>query len=251
MKKYFKKWYILPVVLLVGILFFFRQSSLQSKKTTEKSYAVKKQTLKNILSLSGKVEAEEKVTLQFQTSGRLYWVGVKEGEYVKKFQSIASLDQREIQKKLEKSLRDYSKERWDFEESKLVTYKDKAITDTMKRILEKNQFDLDKAVMDVELQNLTLEYTYLYTPIEGIVTKVDAPFAGVNVTPAGAQFEIVNPNTIFFSALADQTEVIQLKNGMAAEIEFDAYPQNPVTATIYNIAFTPKQGETGRCMKSN
>lgn len=245
MKKYFKIWQILIVIALIGFYFFYRQNSIQSKKAKEKKYTVKKQTLKDILSLSGKIDAEEHVTLQFQTSGKLYWVGVKEGDFVKKYQGIASLDQREVQKKLEKNLYDYSKERRDFEEDKLVTYKDKAITDTMRRVLEKNQFDLDKAVLDVELQNLTLEYTYLYTPIEGIVTKIDAPFAGVNVTPTGAQFEIVNPNTIFFSALADQTEVIKLRNGMTAEIEFDAYPETPVSAVIYSIAYTPKQGETG------
>ena len=78
---------------------------------------------------------------------------------VKAYQAIAQLDSREVQKNLEKVLRDYSAERNDFEEMWRVTYKgikdpQTALTDTVKRILEKNQWDLEKAVLDVELKHL-------------------------------------------------------------------------------------------------
>ena len=54
----------------------------------EAAYMVTKATLKNTLNLSGKIDASEKATLGFQTAGRLAWVGVKEGDYVKKGQGI-------------------------------------------------------------------------------------------------------------------------------------------------------------------
>jgi len=51
---------------------------------------VKKKDLLESVSASGKVEAEEEAVLTFQTSGRLAWVGVKEGDRVEQWQAIAS-----------------------------------------------------------------------------------------------------------------------------------------------------------------
>lgn len=55
------------------------------KKSTvvELTYKVKRQTLSESLTFSGSVDAQEKATLRFQTSGRLAWVGVTEGDVVK------------------------------------------------------------------------------------------------------------------------------------------------------------------------
>ncbi|HPA35669.1 MAG TPA: biotin/lipoyl-binding protein, partial [Chitinophagales bacterium] len=64
---------------------------------------------------------------------------VKEGDLVKKGQAIASLDQRELKKRLEKELNDYMTVRWDFEQTHedYKDYKDRyLLTDEMKRILE-------------------------------------------------------------------------------------------------------------------
>ncbi len=238
-----KRWYVF--VIIIFVIFFSYQKIAPSKTNKVKSYTIKKQTLKETLSLSGKVDADEKVTLRFQTSGRLIWVGVKEGDYVKKYQSIASLDKREVRKKLEKALRDYSKERNDFEEDKQVTYKNGALTDTIKRVLEKNQFDLDKAVLDVEIQDLANEYSNLFTPIEGLVTKVGSPYGGVNIIPTQAEFEIVNPKTVYFSGLADQTDVVKLRPDEKGEITLDAFPDKTIEGQIKSTAFTPKEGETG------
>lgn len=206
---------------------------------------VKRGNLEEKLTISGTIDAEEKATLRFQSSGRLNWVGVKEGDYVKKYQSIALLDQKEVKKKLQKELNDYLTSRWDFEQKKRDDYRDKAITDTIKRVLEKSQFDLNNAVLDVEIQNLTVELSNLWTPIEGIVTKVNTPYAGVNIIPSQAEFEIINPKTVFFSAVADQTEVTQIKEGMKGELTLDAFSESTLSGNIRNISFTPKSGETG------
>lgn len=206
---------------------------------------VKRGNLEEKLTISGTVDAEEKVTLRFQTSGRLNWIGVKEGDYVKKYQRVASLDQKEVKKKLQKEINDYLNSRWDFEQKNRDDYRDKVITDTIKRIKEKAQFDLNNAVLDVEIQNLSVELSYLSTPIEGIVTKISSPYAGVNIIPSQAEFEIINPNTVFFSAVADQTEVVQVKEGMKGELTLDAFSESTLSGSIKNVSFTPKSGETG------
>lgn len=239
-----KKFYLLLFLLiLIGFLVYQNFFTGKSSKK-EISAAVNHGTLKQTITISGVVAAEEHVTLRFQTSGRLVWVGVKEGDYVQKYQSIASLDQRELQKELEKDLNDYLTARWNLDDAKKDTYKDIIITNPIKRIIDKYQYTLNKSVLDVELQNISKEYANLWTPIEGIVTKTGSPYAGVNITPATSEFEIVNPKTVYFSATADQTEVILLTKDLSGNLVLDAYPESTISGTIKDISFIPKSGES-------
>lgn len=221
------------------------QNIWRRNEKKEETAQVERTTLEEKLTISGIIDAEEKATLRFQTGGKLTWVGVKEGDFVKKYQGIASLDQREMKKKLDKELNDYLKARGDYDQAAKDTYRDKVITDTIKRAVEKTQYDLNISVLDVEIQNLANELAYLFSPIEGIVTRVTSPYAGVNIIPAQAEFDIVNPKTVYFSASADQTEVVKLSTGKEGELTLDAYPRSTMSGTIQTIAFTPKTDETG------
>ena len=241
-------------IIFLGVIGFFIYSRISSEQPVvkgEKSYLVKRKTIKETLSLSGEINAKEKITLRFQSSGMLNWVGVKEGDYVKKYQGIASQDPKELEKSLKKYLNTYMKTRWDFETSrdtndiKNIGGLTQDAREAAVRALDKAQFDLDNAVLDVELKDIALKYAYLYTPIEGIVTKVDSPYAGVYVTATQAEFEIINPKTIYFSATADQTDVVGLKEKMTGLIILDSYPEKPVGGKIEAISFAPKVGETG------
>lgn len=254
MKLLKKRWYVILIITFIIGFIYTKVSSNSSSVTNGKkqtSYKVKRQTLKQSLSLSGTIDAEEHTILRFQSSGKLVWVGVKEGDYVKKYQGIASLDQRELQKNLQKYLNTYMKTRWDFETAR-ETEDIKNIgglSDDLRRealrTLDKAQFDLNNAVLDVELKDLAIQYSYLYTPIEGIVTRVGSQYAGVNITPSQAEFEIINPKTIYFSATADQNDVVNLKQDQTGEIVLDAYPNIILNGKINMISFVPKTGETG------
>lgn len=252
MIKFFKKrWYVIVILLIVISLFIYQINLAKSKSKKELTYKVQRQILKETLSLSGKIDATEKTVLRFQNSGMLSAVGVKEGDTVKRYQWVASLDQRELQSNLKKYLNTFLKNRWDFD----TTKEDKDIKNigglnddqrrAALRVLDKAQFDLNNAVIDVELRDLALKYANLYSPIEGLVIRVDSPYAGVNVTPSQAEIEIVNPKSVYFSASVDQNDVTHLKENQMGEISFDAYPDKKIGATVTVIGFTPKTGETG------
>ena len=240
----------MAIVIIITAIFIRNQYSTASKEKKPETYKIKKETLEKTLSLSGEVDAEEKAVLKFQTSGRLAWVGVKEGDFVEKYQTIASLDQRDLKNRLNKYLNSYAVQRNSFEETKDDNWNNQyALSDSIKneakRVLENNQYNLNNAVLDVEYQNLSVEYANLWSPIEGIVTRVDTPYAGVNITPAGAEFGVVNPKTIYLSVTAEQSDVILLNTGMEGEIIFDAYPEKTFTGKVDYISFAPKTGETG------
>ncbi len=242
-----KSFLILAILLIIGLgLFFFLRAkkTTEAKKMSKGTFVVKRGNLKEDLVLSGEIKADEDAVLRFKTSGKLSWVGVKEGDYVKKYQTIASLDTRELKKSLQKKLNSFRITRHDFDQTK-DDYDDEVVDDEIKRVLEKSQLTLDNSVIDVELQDIALKYSYLTTPIEGIVTRVESKYAGVNITPAQAEFEVVNPNTLYLSVSADQTEVSGLKTGMQGSIVFDSYPDANYKGKIAYISFAPKTGETG------
>jgi RND family efflux transporter MFP subunit len=235
------------VLLLIG--FFFYQKNASSQKKKVESTKVQRGKLEETITLSGEVKADEDVTLRFQTSGRLTWVGIKEGDYVKKYQTIASLDQRELKQSLQKDLNTYTKERLDFEQSKKdnktsETSSDSVVRDRIQALYQKNQLDLNNSVIDVELQNLALEYANLWTPIAGLVARASSPVAGVNITPSQAEFEIINPSSVYFEATADQDEVTQLFENMNGDLVLDAYPEETLGGNLNHISFLPKSGET-------
>jgi len=248
-------WFFL-IGLVVGILVWkfiiIPKQEIGGNGTKITTYTVKKDTLRETLTISGELEAEEKITLRFPFSGLTSWVGVKKGDFVKKNQVIASLDQKELRKTLEKYLNTYMDSRWDFEQTK-DEYRQPAQgywglpweqRNDIDRALQKAQFDLNNSVLDVELKDITLKYANLISPINGIVTKIDAPVAGVHVTSTQSEFEITNPDSLYFSLLPDQTEVTKLNASMSASILFDSYTEENVAGYIEIIDFTPKTGET-------
>jgi len=249
-------WFFL-IGIIIGILVWKfviipRQTNSNGSSKQQNAFTVKKDTIKETLTISGELDAEEKITLRFQSSGLISWIGVKQGDVVKKNQLIASLDQNEQKKNLEKYLNTYLDSRWDYDQTK-DEYRQPAQNywglswdqrNDVDRAFQKAQFDLNNAVLDVELKNILLKYTNLFSPIDGIITKVAAPVAGVYVTATQSEFEVINPNSLYFSLLPDQTEVTKLAASMSAEIVFDSYPDEKIMGTVENIAFTPKSGET-------
>lgn len=244
-----RRWYIVVLIILVVGGFTYAYINQSSKQTEKSTHTVTKSSLQEVLVLSGEINAGERVLLHFQTPGRLAWVGVQEGDRVEKYQGIASLDQRQLQKTLEKYLNTYEKTRYTFEQTD-DDYADdevsltKEVRTAAERVLKQSQLTLDSSVLDVELQSIAKEYAYLYTPIDGIVTRADAEVAGVNVSVTD-MYEVVNPDTVHFSLSADQTEVIELKEGMKGTIVLDAFPDQEFSGVIQHIAFSPKTNESG------
>lgn len=200
------------------------------------------------ISASGKVKAESDVTLKFQTAGLLSWVGVKEGDKVRKWQAIASLDKRDLEKRFKKEMNDYLTQRWTFEQTQddYKTTKEKyLVTDAIKRILDKAQFSLDNSVLDVEISDLAVKFSTINSPFDGIVVNIGQPFAGVNITPADATFRIADPESVYFEAQVDETDIANIKAEDQVELKLDAYPNEKFIEKIEKIDFDSTTTSSG------
>lgn len=231
---------------------------LKPKPVEYRQYSVEKGPLQVLLSASGTVRAENIADLAFQTGGRLAWVGVKKGDRVKKWQGIASLDQRTVQKNLEKELNDYLKTRWDFQGNR-ETYNvttdnlDRyTLTPAVRRLLDKSQFDLNNSVLDVELQAVVKEFSSIASPFSGLVTNVSLPNPGINVTGGSVVATVIDPDSMYFEAQIDEVDISKIKIGASVELTLDAYPEEVIDAKIISIDFSPVSlsgGGTGYAVK--
>jgi len=253
-KKHLKKIIIIGIILLITGFGVFKATAQNNNKEElkfdpkkEEFFKVKKQDIKEEITLTGSIDASEKANLQFQTSGQLAWVGVKVGDKVKKYQAIASLNKDKLKKQLEADFNIYRSALATFDDTQ-DTYKDEKealiLTDEMKRILVRAQNTLDNSVINYELQELTLKYATLITPISGVVTDIEQPNSGINITPATANFYIINPDSLYFEAQIDQEDVVKVKVGDKTTIKLDSFPNQEFESEITYINFTPVSGQS-------
>lgn len=227
------------VIILIGGKFF-----LDSRKASQDSIVVKKGDIKEELTLSGKINARDKATLQFKIAGKVNWVGIKEGDWVKKGQLIATLDKETLEATLRQAWQDFtaakaaSDKYYDGHKDNSESYDQK---------IERTALDAtqNKAYDSVRIAQENLKSAQLHSPIEGLVVNADPDLAGVNITTLNSSYEIVNPSTIYLKVTADQTEVGGLKEGQKGTIIFDSYPEEKVDGTIESISYSPTKDETG------
>lgn len=236
---------LFAIGIVIAIFVIYRFVISPPKKLFTETAKVTRTNLEEKLTISGEIDADQKATLRFVTGGQISWVGVKEGDFVKKFQAIASLDRQSLQKSLSKYLNTYQKTRNAFDQAH-ADNKDKVIDDTLKRTLDDYQLDLNSTVSDVEIQDLALKLSTLWTPISGIVTRVTSPNAGVIISsPLQAEFDIVDPTSLIFQATADQTEITKIKVADEATMTLDSYQDESIKGQVSQISFLPKANETG------
>lgn len=244
------KWKLIAGLILVGaILIFWLTKNNRASQNQLVFVKPEWKDLTKTLELSGVIDAKQKVRLRFLTGGKLTYVGVKEGQSVKKWQTVASIDQKLLQKQLEQQLNLYMKQRWDFEQ-----YRDDYLEnpDNTSRIVpeletrreaDKEQWDLENSVLNVEMQDIAVKEAVLTSPIEGIVTLMPAAVAGMQLTAAD-YFEIVNPNTLVFKAAVDELDIGQVELDQPAQIELDAFPNQAISSKVSYISFASQQTAT-------
>lgn len=228
------KYQILAILLLISGIFWYLSAKGKTSSEPLQTVKIAKGDLSISFSIDGKLMGDI-YEPKFALSGIVNNVYVKEGDYVKTGQWIASLDTEEAQKNLEKMLLDSSKERNDFNEANEVTYANVTITDTIRRILEKNQWDLQKSVLDVELKDLALKQSRLVSPISGTVASLNLKIGDVvstqNQTPI---VSIVKSNKYTFVAYAEESDAIKIDKDQTVFVSLDAYDKKdfPVKSTF-------------------
>ena len=234
----------LVVIIALVVILFILKPGREAPITTEK---VRRENISQTISITGSVDSSSTANLNFRVSGKLVYLGAKKGDYVYANQTIGALDERTVQKNLEIALIDYSKQRLTFDQALEKNQNRKpqeALNNDMKRILENNQFDLDRAVKSVELSDLAKQDSVLTTPISGIITRTDVETSGVNVS-ATTTFTVTDLSSLAFKIDVDQTDIGKVKNGQIVKVILDSYPDETLKLTVDRIDFVSHTTSTG------
>lgn len=216
-------------------------------KVVYDEFTATRQNISDTLELSGKVRADQSATLRFLAGGLVTYLGPKEGDTIKKWQTLASVDSRQLQKTLEQKLNLYAIQRGTFDQT--IDDNDNSIPGgelgmTLQRLLAKNQYQLDNTVKDVEYQDLYLKLSRLSSPIAGVL--VQSPITTANVQVSAADIWIViDPFSLYLSADLDETDLKRVSVGQKVIVVLDAYPDQRITSTVASVAYSPKETTTG------
>ena len=120
------------IVLLICIFIFWPRSAKQIL-----TQIVSKGDIIKMVSVTGKIASDKYVDLTFPIGGTLTYLGVKKGDTVIAYQTIATLDQRTVQKNLQIALANYSEQRNSFDATK-ETNQNSPLNNQIQRILENN-----------------------------------------------------------------------------------------------------------------
>lgn len=235
----------LIILLVVVALFIGGRTYFASKNFLKVDTQVAtNENLVETVTASGKIQADQMANLTFLTSGKVSWVGVKEGDMVNAYQAIASLDKTQLELQLKKLLKSFDTQFTTFDDTN-DSVKDDVLTDAVKRIKERAQNSLDQSVIDVEVQNEAIKLASIVSPFRGIVVKAEPAYAGINASPATASYIIVNPATTYFEAEVAEVDVPKIKLGQQVKVELDAYPDQTFDGEVKRIAFQNSTSSTG------
>src|SRR3990172_3321159 len=216
----------------------------------QNSFKVEKGTVSEELVLTGQVKAAEHVNLSFQTSGELAWVGVSEGEVVKKGQNLANLDAKIPYENYEISVSDLRAAEASLDNVyDQVQGHDSDETFAQRDLRTAAEVRRDKSYRVLEIAKKNLANLHLTAPFPGIISSVTYPFTGIFVSLSQGVIEIVNPESLYFEVSADQTEVVELKEGMKVKIILDSFPNEEVAGVVSYVGYTPVSGEVGTVYK--
>lgn len=238
-----KRWKLL-IGLVFGILavLWWWQSS-QAKKPQLTFVSPVREDITASITISGRVDAKEKARLRFVAGGKVVYLGAKEGDQVKKWQTIATIDRAALQKQLQQNLNTYMKERYDFENVR-DDIKDRVLETEEQRSVAKDQYDLENQVLNVEIQSIAIANTSLTAPFTGMLTVAPTAVPGVQLL-ATDYFEIVNPDTLIFRAALDEIDLHKVQLGQASQVVLDAYDEEVIDTAVSYISYVSSESSSG------
>src|SRR3990167_6531059 len=153
-----------------------------------------KGTVKSEVFATGKIESDSQSSLNFPVSGKVVWVNVKEGDFVKKGQAIASLDKEKFEVALRQAQQDViaadaklEKVYDDLPDNRIESFQDK-INRTAAEAVKNQAFDA------VKLAERNLKDTILTALIEGTLVELNIN-VGDEILPTETVARIADTNT--------------------------------------------------------
>lgn len=208
----------------------------------------------SVLTANGYVVAQRKAAVASKGTGRLVYLGVEEGDRVRKGEIIARLDDQDMIASLARARADLEVARADsfatrnslertrtLFDAKLAS---RADMDAAEAQYMKVRASIVSARAAVEQAEVALEYTRVRAPFDGtVLTKnadvgeVVAPFAS-SANSRGAVVSMADMTSLQVEADVSESNITRVSAGQPCEITLDAYPDARYRGTVHKIVPT-------------
>lgn len=193
-------------------------------------YAIEKELSIPIHSV-GKLYSKAELKLSFKTGGIIKQIFVEEGQTVRKGQVLAQLNLSEIQAQVDQASLGLEKAKRDFKRVKNL-YNDSVAT------LEQYQnalTALDFAKANVEIAQFNLKFSRIKAPSKGKILKKLAENNEISAPGYPILLFGSTENAWVIRVSLTDKDIFKVKIGDKAEVEFDAYPDKLLSASISEI----------------
>ncbi|HEX9252085.1 MAG TPA: efflux RND transporter periplasmic adaptor subunit [Ignavibacteriaceae bacterium] len=246
----------LGVVFLIIAGYFIISSFLGSSTEVKLTTAVLQKPGQSSASLtaSGYVVAQRKAAIASKGTGRLIFLGVVEGDQVKKNQIIGRLEDNDIVAQLEQAKANLGLQEAGLKDVQNTLNRQKDLFS--KGLSSQQEYDLaeanyNKTLASIEVAKagikaaeVALENTLIRAPFDGtVLTKnaeigeIVAPFGG-STTSKTAVVTIADMKSLLVEADVSESNIEKIKPDQDCEIILDAYPEKSYQGYVFKIVPT-------------
>ena len=249
---------LITVIILAAAFFGYQYvNSLLVKKEEVKLTTVSYRTgsySSAILNASGYVVAQRKAAVASKGTGRLIFLGVVEGDKVKKDQVIARLEDNDIRAQLEQAKANLKLAEADLKDAENAYKRQKELID--KKLISQQEYEtaearynrtlasIDIAKAQVTAAEVALENTLIRSPFDGTVLTKNAdvgeivsPF-GASINSRAAVVSMADMTSLQVEADVSESNIEKIIMNQECEIVLDAYPEKSYPGYVAKIVPT-------------
>jgi RND family efflux transporter MFP subunit len=230
------------IVLIIGGIYLYQSIFSPAIEVTLTSVSWTSPSQSNaVLTASGYVVAQRKAAVASKGTGRLVYLGVVEGDRVKKNQIIARLEDSDMRASLEQAKANLRLNEADLKDARQSLLRQKSLLD--KGLSNQSEYDaadarLQRVLAGIEVAKamltsgeVALENTLIRAPFDGTVLAKNADI-GEMVVPMAASVgsksavvTIADMTSLQVEADVSESNIEQIKLDQPCEITLDAYPE--------------------------
>lgn len=244
-------WWVTGVIALLVLLLLITRHG-KKQEYTFSTVRVSRGSVSKIITATGTIEALKTVEVGTQVSGEISKIYVDYNSQVKAGQLLAELDRKPLTTALtiaETSLEE-AKAEMTYQTAtynRIKTLFDKKLVaesdyDQALYNYEKAKTALKAAQLNYDKAKINLGYSYIYSPIDGIVLSraVDEGQTVAASFSTPTLFSIANDLTqMQVEASVDEADIGQIKDKQRVDFAVDAFPDNTFTGIVTQIRLEP------------
>lgn len=225
--------WIIFIAAIIGAVFYFRSGKPKTQYTTEE---IRRVNVLQTVSITGEILAVERADLNFEISGKIKSINIKVGDEIKKSQEVARLEDDILRYQFIEAqrARDIQQENLDLARRTWDDFKPEE--------REAKKLAVRQAQAVVEVAGAQLAKAILYSPIDGIVARIDVE-EGENVVAGSALLgsstpfaTLVRESDFEIDANVPESDITKVAVGQGAVVTFDALSSEDIfTAQLTEI----------------